>query len=69
MKEELIKLKAANKKMMEMLGLDQSENKESVKTLVKKTESSFTKRRRIEEEETLDSLLEGLKKKGKRIKK
>ena len=57
MKEELIKLKAANKKMMEMLGLDQSENKESVKTLVKETESSLTKKRRIEEEETLDSLL------------
>ena len=69
MKEELRKLKAANKKMMEMLGLDQSENNESVKTSVKETESSLSKKQKIEEEETLDSLLEGLKKKRKKIKK
>ena len=69
MKEELRKLKAANKKMMEMLGLDQSENNESIKTSVKETESSLSKKKKIEEEETLDSLLEGLKKKRKIIKK
>ena len=69
MEEEIVKLRAVNNRMMQMLGMDQSEddNKED-KRSDKNEKSSLSKKRRIEEEDTLDSLLEGLKKKGKKIK-
>ncbi|XP_068756566.1 uncharacterized protein DDB_G0283697-like [Montipora capricornis] len=69
MEEEIVKLRAINNRMMQMLGMDQSEddNKED-KRSDKNEKSSLSKKRRLEEEDTLDSLLEGLKKKGKKIK-
>ena len=67
MEEEIVKLRAMNNRMMQMLGMDQSEddNKED-KRSDKNEKSSLSKKRRIEEEDTLDSLLEGLKKKRKK---
>ena len=66
MKGELVKLRAANTRMMELLGLDQSEEKEVNKTSNKTTELSLDKKRKLEEDR-LDSLLEGLKKRGKKF--
>ena len=63
---ELVKLRAANTRMMELLGLDQSEEKEVNKTSNKTTELSLDKKRKLEEDR-LDSLLEGLKKRGEKF--
>ena len=70
MEEEIVKLRAMNNKMMQLLGVDQSEDNEKEDKKSNKNEKlSLAKKRRIEEEDTLDSLLESLKKKGKKIKK
>ena len=70
MEEEIVRLRAMNTQMMQLLGLDQSGgNNERDKVSNKEEKASLAKKRRVEEEDTLDSLLEGLKKKGKKIKK
>ena len=70
MEEEIVKLRAVNTQMMQLLGLNQSEDSsEKDKASSKGEKASLAKKRRVEEEDTLDSLLEGLKKKGKKIKK
>ena len=69
MEQERVKLKAMNTQMMQLLGLDQSGDNKGDKDSDKEEKVSLAKKRRIEEEDTLDSLLEGLKKKGKKIKK
>ena len=68
MEEEIVKLRAMNNKMMQLLGVDQSEDNEKEDKKSNKNEKlSLVKKRRIEEEDTLDSLLESLKKKGKKL--
>ncbi|XP_068680062.1 uncharacterized protein [Montipora foliosa] len=68
MKGEIVKLKAMNAKMMQLLGVDQSEENDSDKSLSDLKDLSFDKKRKAEED-TLDSLLEGFKKRGKKLKK
>ncbi|XP_068759733.1 cilia- and flagella-associated protein 263-like [Montipora capricornis] len=70
MEEEIMKLRAMNTQMMQLLGLDQSgDSNEKDKVSNKEEKASLAKKRWLEEEDTLDSLLEGLKKRGKKIKK
>ena len=70
MEEEIVKLRAMNTQMMQLLGLDQSgDSNEKDKVSNKEEKASLAKKRWLEEEDTLDSLLEGLKKRGKKIKK
>ncbi|XP_068685086.1 tropomyosin-like [Montipora foliosa] len=70
MEEEIVKLRAVNTQMMQLLGLNQSgDSGEKDKVSNKGEKASLAKKRRVEEEDTLDSLLEGLKKRGKKIKK
>ena len=52
-------------KVLKLLGFDQSEESESNKTFDESKNNSLDRKRKTEEEDTLDSLLEGLKKKGK----
>ena len=68
MKGEIVKLKAMNTKMMQLLGVDQSEDNDSDKSLSDLKDLSLDKKRKAEED-TIDSLLEGLKKRGKKLKK
>ena len=70
MEEEIVKLRVVNTQMMQLLGLNQSgDSGEKDKVSNKGEKASLAKKRRVEEEDTLDSLLEGLKKRGKKIKK